>query len=372
MFSHSTAFYAPFRQQSNPISLYNTYQQQKLNEHQHGTIYMQALMMTKYGDISTSLAFQSTATPKASPSQVVIKVHASSINPFDYKVLKGEFKAFKKIHFPQGIGRDVSGVVVEVGSLVNNFKVGDAVLSRIDEELVGTIAQYVASEAQHTALKPEQITHEEAASIPLAGLTALQALVTTANLKAGEKVLIHAGSGGVGTIAIQLAKSLGAFVATTTSTANVDLVKNLGADQVIDYKKEDYLQQLNDFDVVFDTLGGDYTLDAFKVIKDGGRVVSVNGEVDDILARKLGLNFIIRKILILKARKITQSAAKKQAMYRMILMSSNGAQLADLADLYVQKQIRAVIDRSYGFAESIEALEYLAKGRAKGKVVITH
>ena len=334
---------------------------------------MQALMMTKYGDISTSLAFQSTATPKAAANQVIIKVNASSINPFDYKVLQGEYKAFKKIHFPQGIGRDVSGVVVEVGNLVSHFKVGDAVLSRIDEGLVGrTIAEYVASEAQHTALKPQEMTHEEAASMPLAGLTALQALVTTAQLKAGEKVLIHAGSGGVGTIAIQLAKSLGAFVVTTTSTANVDLVKNLGADQVIDYKKEDYLAQVSDCDVVFDTLGGAYTLDAFKVIKSGGRVVSVNGEVDDILARKLGLNFIIRKILSLKARKVTQAAAKKNATYRMILMNSDGVQLAELAELYVQKKIKAVIDCSYPFTESIEALKYLSKGRAKGKVVITH
>jgi|TARA_B110000495_G_C23018151_1_gene603498 alcohol dehydrogenase len=333
---------------------------------------MQALMMTKYGNISTSLAFQSIATPKASPSQVIIKVHASSINPFDYKVLKGEFKAFKKINFPQGIGRDVSGVVVEVGDLVSNLKVGDAVLSRIDEELVGTMAEYVASEAQHTALKPQEMTHEEAASMPLAGLTALQALVTTVQLKAGEKVLIHAGSGGVGTIAIQLAKSLGAFVATTTSTANVDLVKKLGADQVIDYKKEDYLEQVSDFDVVFDTLGGVYTLDAFKVIKNGGRVVSVNGEVDDILAKKLGLNFIIRKILSLKARKITQAAVKKNATYRMILMNSDGVQLAELANLYLQEKIKAVIDRSYPFTESIDAFEYLSKGRAKGKVVITH
>ena len=333
---------------------------------------MQALMMTKYGDITSSLAFQNIPKPTISASQLLIEVHASSINPFDYKVLKGEFKAFKKITFPQGIGRDVSGVVAAIGDAVTNFKVGDAVLSRIDEALVGTIAQYVASEAQHTAIKPDQITHQEAASIPLAGLTAWQGLVTIANLKAGEKVLIHAGSGGVGTIAIQLAKHLGAFVATTTSTPNVDLIKKLGADQVIDYKKEDYLQQVNSFDVVFDTLGGEHTLDAFKVVKEGGRVVSLNGEVDDILARELGLNFIIRKILSLKAKKITQAAAKKQAMYRMFMMSSNGAQLADLADLYAQNKIQAVIDRSYGFTDSIDALEYLSKGRAKGKVVITH
>jgi NADPH:quinone reductase-like Zn-dependent oxidoreductase len=212
----------------------------------------------------------------------------------------------------------------------------------------------------------------DAASIPLAGLTALQTLVTTANLKAGEKVLIHAGSGDVGSIAIQLAKSTGAFVATTTRTAKVELVTKLGADQVIDYKQEDYLQPVRDFDVVFDTLGGDYTLDAFKVIKKGGKVVSISGEVDDILAQDLGLNLIIRTILKLKARKIVKAAAKKQATYRMILMSSNGAQLAELVDLYVHKKIQPVIDSVYPFTKSIEALEHLLKGRAKGKIVIKH
>ncbi|MDC1341369.1 NADP-dependent oxidoreductase, partial [Oceanospirillaceae bacterium] len=254
----------------------------------------------------------------------------------------------------------------------HHFKVGDAVLSRIDESLVGTIADYVASESHHTTLKPEQLTHEEAASIPLAGLTALQALVTTANLKTGEKVLIHAGSGGVGSIAVQLAKSIGAFVATTTSTANAELLTKLGADQVIDYKQENYLEQVSDFDVVFDTLGGDYTLDAFKVIKKGGKVVSISGEVDDILAQDLGLNLIIRTILKLKARKIVKAAAKKQAMYRMILMSPNGVQLAELVDLYVNKKIKPVIDSVYPFTKSIEALEHLLKGRAKGKILIKH
>jgi alcohol dehydrogenase len=333
---------------------------------------MQALMMTNYGGIKTSLAFQTVPTPVISPTQVLIKAHASSVNPIDYKILRGDFKAFKKIQFPLGIGRDVSGTVVTFGSAVTDFKVGDAVFSRIDDELVGTISDYVVSEAHHTAHKPQSLSHEVAASIPLAGLTALQALVTTANLQAGEKVLIHAGSGGVGTIAIQLAKSLGAFVATTTSTANVDLLTSLDADQVIDYKQQDYLQQVKDFDVVFDTLGGQYTLDAFKVIKQGGRVVSVSGEVDDTLARELGLNFIIRKLLSFKARKITQAAAQKKATYRMILMNPNGAQLADLGALYEQTKIWPTIDRSYTFANSIEALAYLAQGRAKGKVVITH
>jgi NADPH:quinone reductase-like Zn-dependent oxidoreductase len=333
---------------------------------------MQALMMTQYGDITSSLAIQTVPTPSITPSQVLIKVHVSSINPFDYKVLRGDFKAFKKINFPQGIGRDVSGVVVKVGSNVQRLKVGDEVFSRIDDELVGTIADFVASEEEHTALKPSLLSHQSAGSIPLAGLTALQALVSTANLQANQKVLIHAGSGGVGSIAIQLAKSLGAFVATTTSSANLELVKSLGADQVIDYKRQDYVQELSDFDLVFDTLGGDYTLDAFKVIKQGGQVVSVSGEVDDTLARQLGLNFIIRQLLSFKARHITRAAAQKKATYRMILMNPDAAQLAHLADLYVQAKIKPVIDRSYTFSDSVKALSYLATGRAKGKVIINH
>ncbi|WP_421855021.1 NADP-dependent oxidoreductase [Marinomonas sp.] len=331
---------------------------------------MKALVMTKYGDVNNSLAFQEIAKPQINADQVLIKVHAASINPVDYRILRGDAKALMKLNFPAGIGRDVSGVVEAVGDNVTTFAVGDEIFSRVDEPLAGTLAEYVISNAIDSVKKPANLSHEEAASIPLVGITAYQSLIEVAKLKAGEKVLIHAGSGGVGTLAIQLAKSIGAFVATTTSTANVKLVTKLGADQVIDYKKSNYLDQIKDFDVVFDTLGGEYCLDAFKVIKKGGRVISVAGEFDAQITKELGLNCLIRGLLALKARKVVKAAEQKQATYRFVMMAANGKQLAALADLFESKVMTPVIDSVYDFDDSIEALNHLVKGRAKGKIIV--
>lgn len=326
--------------------------------------------MTKYGAIADSLEFQETDKPQITNKQVLIKSHAASINPIDYKILKGDLKAMMKQSFPSPTGRDISGVVEAIGADVTDFKIGDKVFSRVGESEVGTLAQYVKADATHVSLMPQNMSFNQAASVPLVGLTAFQSLVNIAQLKQGEKVLIHAGSGGVGTFAIQLAKKLGAYVATTTSTNNVALVKSLGADQVIDYKTQNYLDEVKDFDVVYDTLGGDYTLDAFKVIKNGGRVVSVSGVVDETTAKQLGLNFFIRFILSLQARKVVKMAKQKSALYRMMLMSSNGEELTKIGDMLKNEDIIPVIDKTYKFADSKVAFEHLATGRVKGKLVI--
>ena len=331
---------------------------------------MKSLMMTKYGDIGTSLEEQEVSIPTVGANQILIKTHSASFNPIDYKILRGDFKAVGKIQFPRGIGRDVSGIVEKVGKNVKNFKAGDKVYSRIDEALVGTMAEYVISNDNDVALIPSNLSFDESASIPLAGLTSYQALVDVAKLSSGENILIHAGSGGVGTIAIQLAKHLGANVTTTTSTKNVKLVKDLGADKVIDYTKHSYLDEGTKFDVVFNTLGGKHTLNSFKVLKDGGRVVSISGDIDSVTTKQLGLNKVVRLLLSLKAKKVTKAASKMGAMYRFLLMSPNGAQLKALSKLYESGSIKPVIDKTYDFKSSIQALEYLSNGRAKGKVIV--
>jgi len=331
---------------------------------------MKALMITKYGDLNTSLEIQEVPKPTIGPNQILIKTHAASFNPLDYKIVRGDFKAMRKIQFPKGIGRDVSGVIEKVGEKVKIFHAGEKVYSRIDENLVGTIAEYVVSNAKDVALIPSNLNHKEAAGIPLAGLTAYQSLIDTANLSSGENILIHAGSGGVGTIAIQLAKHLGANVTTTTSNVNVDLVKNLGAEKVIDYTKKSYFDEGAKFDVVFDTLGAEYTFDSFKVLKAGGRVISIVGDLDSITTKQLGLNKIIRFVLAIKARKVTKAASKIGALYRFLLMSPNGNQLKELAKLYESGSIKPVIDKAFSFEDSIQALDYLSKGRAKGKVIV--
>ena len=331
---------------------------------------MQSLMITKYGDLNTSLEIQEVPIPTIGPNQILIKTHAASFNPLDYKIVRGDFKAIRKIQFPRGIGRDVSGVIEKVGEKVQKLQAGDKVYSRIDENFVGTMAEYVISNATDVALMPSNLNYGEAASIPLAGLTVYQSLIDIAKLSSGENILIHAGSGGVGTIAIQLSKHLGANVTTTTSTNNVDMVKNLGADKVIDYTKQSFLDVNEKYDIVYDTLGGQHTVDSFKVLKENGRVVSIAGELDDITAEQLGLNKFIRFILSMKARKVKKAASRINASYRFYLMSPNGKQLNELAKLYEKESIKPVIDNIYTFEESIAAIDYLSKGRAKGKVVI--
>ena len=279
-------------------------------------------------------------------------------------------KAVRKIQFPQGIGRDVSGIVEKIGKSIKGFKVGDKVFSRIDENLVGTMAEYVVSNEEDVALMPSNLSFYEAASIPLAGLTAYQSLVDVAQLSSQENVLIYAGSGGVGTIAIQLAKHLGAYVTATTSTKNVDMVKKLGTDEVIDYTKENFQEQGKQFDVVYDTLGGEHTLNSFKMLKPGGRVISIAGDLDDITAKQLKLNRFIRFLLSLKVKKVINTASKLDASYRFHLMSPNGNQLRKLAELYESEIIKPIIDKTYIFEESIQALKYLSQGHAKGKVVV--
>ena len=275
-----------------------------------------------------------------------------------------------KVTFPIGTGRDVSGTIEEIGKNVKKFNVGDKVYSRINESFVGTMAEYVLSNVKDTALMPSNLSFDESASIPLVGLTTYQSLVDIAKLSKGENVLIHAGSGGIGTFAIQLAKHLGANVTTTTSTKNISFVKELGADKVIDYTSQNYLDEGAAFDVVYDTLGGNHTKDSFKVLKDGGRVVSIKGTVDSITAKQLGLNKLIQMIIAFQARKVFKAASKMNASYRFLYMSPNGEQLKKIAKLYESGAIKPIIDKTYKFSESIQALEYLSKGHAKGKVVV--
>jgi len=331
---------------------------------------MKSLMITKYGDVNSSLEEQEVPKPAVKANQILIKTYSSSFNPIDYKIVSGAYKALGKLSFPAGIGRDVSGIVDEVGKNVRKFKTGDKVYSRINESFVGTMAEYVLSNVEDTALMPSNLGFDESASIPLVGLTTYQALVDVAKLSKGESVLIHAGSGGIGTFAIQLAKHLGAKVTTTTSAKNVSFVKGLGADKVIDYTSQNYLDEGAAFDVVYDTLGGDHTLNSFKVLKEGGRVLSIAGTIDSITAEQFGLNKFIRMILAFQARKVTRTASKMNATYRFLYMSPNGEQLKKIAKLYESGKLKPILDKTYKFSESVQALEYLSKGHAKGKVVV--
>lgn len=324
---------------------------------------MEALQLIKYGDIKESVVFKEIDKPTVKPTDILIEIEAAAINPIDTGIIAGHLKSMLDLELPATLAYDVSGTIVEKGSEVSNFEVGDQVYARVPQEEMGTLTEFVAVKSDVLSKKPENISFEEAASFPLAALTALQCL-ETAGIKKDDKILIHAGSGGVGSFAIQYAKTKGAFVYTTTGTDNVDWVKELGADKVIDHETQDYKDLVKDADIVFDTLGHDYTIDAFKVLKTGGTVVSVKGPMDETAAKAFGM----------ADYKLPEDLAKaiesKNATYKFIWMHPDGGQLNDIKNLIEAGKIKPVIDKIYPFSESIAALEHLATGHAKGKIVI--
>jgi len=330
---------------------------------------MKALQIKGYGEVESNLAFNEIEKPTITDNQVLIEVHAAGVNPIDYKIIEGILKKVRKIKFPSLIGFDLSGIVVEKGANVNQLKVGDEVYSRVPSESPGAFAEYIAVNSDAVSLKPSNLDFHDSSSLPLVGLTVIQSF-NKVNLKEGDKVLIHAGSGGIGTFAIQYAKSKGAYVYTTTSTNNVSWVKALGADRVIDYKTENYQDIVTDIDIVYDTLGGNYTVEAFNVIKKGGKVISIVGDVDEETAKELKLNGFIRFLLALKRKKITKQMKNKSASYKLLIMHPNGPQLGEIKELVESQLIKPVIDKTYPFSESIDALLYQKSGRAKGKIVI--
>ncbi|MCQ1849995.1 NADP-dependent oxidoreductase [Neorhizobium galegae] len=308
--------------------------------------------------------------PALRDNDVMVEVHAASVNALDNKIRDGEFKLILPYRLPLVLGNDVAGVVVRVGPKVRKFKPGDEVYARPSQDRIGTFAEYIAMDEADVAIKPSNLTMVEAASIPLVALTAWQVLVERANLRKGQKVLIHAGSGGVGTIAIQLAKHLGAHVATTTSTANVALVKSLGADIAVDYKKDDFEKVLQGYDVVLNSLGKDTLEKSLNVLKPGGKLVSISGPPDPDFARQNGSGWLLQQAMRLLSFGIRRKAGRRKIGYSFLFMTANGGQLAQITSLIEAGHIHPVMDQVFPFEKTNEALDYVEKGRAKGKVVI--
>lgn len=307
--------------------------------------------------------------PAVGDHDVLVQVHAAGVNPLDAKIADGEFKLILPYRFPLTLGNDVAGVVVEVGARVRRFKPGDEVYARPDKDRIGTFAEFIAMDEADVAIKPAALSMEEAASIPLVGLTAWQALVEKADLKPGHKVFIQAGTGGVGTFAIQLAKHLGATVATTASAANFELVKGLGADVLIDYKTEDFESVLHDYDVVLHSQDSKMLDKSLRVLKPGGTLVSISGPPDPAFADEIGLPWYVKSVRVLSFG-AKRKAKRLKVDYRFLFMRANGAQLSEITSLIDQGVIRPVMDRVFPFDETKDALDYAEKGRAKGKVVV--
>ncbi|RUL95540.1 NADP-dependent oxidoreductase [Rhizobium chutanense] len=331
---------------------------------------MKAFVVDKYKK-KGALRLAVLPEPQLQDNDVLIRIQATAVNLLDSKVRDGEFKLILPYRPPFILGHDVAGTVVKAGPGVKRFKVGDEIYARPRDHRVGTFAEFIAVDEADVALKPNNLSMSEAASIPLVGLTAWQALVEVGKVKPGQKVFIQAGSGGVGTFAIQLAKHLGATVATTTSAANVELVKSLGADVVIDYKTQDFEKLLSGYDLVLNSQDAKTLEKSLGVLKPGGRLISISGPPDPAFAGELGLNLFLKLVLRLLSRGVRKKARRLGIAYSFLFMRAEGRQLGEIARLIEQGVIRPVVDKLFPFEKTGDALTHVETGRVKGKVVIT-
>ncbi|WP_404274210.1 NADP-dependent oxidoreductase [Exiguobacterium undae] len=329
---------------------------------------MKAMTITQYGHVPLELTEQ--PRPQVNPHDVLVEIHAASINPVDFKIRDGNVKLLIPYQFPLILGNDFSGVVTEIGSAVTKFQIGDAVYGRAEKNRIGTFAENIAIDEQMLALKPATLSFEEAASIPLVGLTSYQALHDILQLTPGQKVLIHAGAGGVGTFAIQLAKAMGLYVATTASPAGHELVQSLGADKIINYRTEAFEDLLHDYDGVYDTIGGETLRRSFKVVLPGGHIVSVSGLPNGRFGKSYRSGFLKTSLFRLLTLRETLLERKHDVTYTFLFMRPSGQQLEHITEWIESGQIKPVIDRVYPFEDAQAALEYSESGRAKGKVVL--
>lgn len=331
---------------------------------------MKAFTITKYSK-KEKLHLTEIPMPIAKENEVLVQIHAAGINLLDSMIKKGEFKLFLPYKTPIINGHDMAGTVVKVGSNVKKFKVGDEVYSRVGDYRIGTFAEYIAVNESDLAIKPKKLSMEEAASIPLVGLTSWQALVEIGKIKKGQKVFIQAGSGGVGTFAIQLAKHLGAFVATTAGTTNLDLVKSLGADLVIDYKKEDFESKLKDYDLVLHSNRDPKILQkSLHILKPGGQLISLVGPPTPEFAQEIGLPWYLKLVIKLLSSSARKQAKKLNISFKFLFMRAEGNQLGEITKLIESGIIKPIIDKVFPFEQTNDAMAYVETGRVKGKVVI--
>ena len=329
---------------------------------------MRAFVVTKYKE---PVQEADVPEPVVGEHDVLVRVDAAGLNPLDEGIRAGAFKQILRYRLPLILGNDLAGTVIRVGGKVRGFKPGDEVYARPDKNRMGTFAERIAVAEADLALKPPSISMEEAGSLPLVALTAWQALVERGNVQPGQKVLIHAGAGGVGSIAIQLAKHLGATVATTVSGSNADFVRELGADTVIDYRTQDFEQLLDGYDLVLDSIGGENLEKSLRVLEPGGKVIGIAGPPDPDFAREIGLNPVLRLAIAGLSSKIRTLAKKLGVNYEFLFMRASGDQLRQITALVDQGVLRPVVGKVFDFAQTPEAMQSLAEGGIRGKSVVT-
>lgn len=330
---------------------------------------MKAFVINKYSK-NGSLHLTEISVPEIKDHDILVDIHAAGVNLLDSKIKTGEFKLILPYKLPLILGHDVAGVITKVGKNVKKFKVGDEVYARVRDHRIGTFAEFIAINEADAALKPKNLSMEEAASIPLVALTAWQVLVEKAKIKKDEKVFIQAGSGGVGTIAIQLAKHLGTTVATTASAKSFDLLEKLGADIVIDYKNSDFENRLSNYDVVLNSQDQKTLEKSLRILKSGGKLISISGPPTPVFAKEIKAPWFVKIILSLISSGIRKKAKAKNVDYSFLFMKADGEQLNEITKLIEAGIIKPVLDKVFSFDKTNEALSYVESGRAKGKVVV--
>ena len=330
---------------------------------------MKALTFKRYGK-SPDIGFSDVSVPTVRDDDMLVEVHAVGLNPIDNMIPTGMFKPVLKFDLPATLGSDLAGVVKQVGSRVTRFKPGDAVFASLFDLGTGSLAEFAVVPERAAAPMPTNLDFVQAASVPMVSLTSWQAMKERAGVRPGHKVFIPAGSGGIGSMAIQLARHFGAKVGTTTSTGNVPLVRSLGADEVIDYKKQAFEKELRGYDMALGTLRDEEIEKAIGILKPGGRIVSLVGPLDAAFGKARGLNFVLQFVFGLMSRKVMRLAAKRDVAYSFLFVRPDGAQLSEIGQLLQSGRVRPVIDQVFPFVQAIEALAYLAQGRSKGKVVV--
>jgi NADPH:quinone reductase-like Zn-dependent oxidoreductase len=329
---------------------------------------MRAFVVTKYKE---PLQEADVPEPIVGAHDVLVRVEAAGLNPLDEKIRAGEFKQVLPYKLPLIPGNDVAGTVIRVGAGVRGFNPGDEVYARPRQDRIGTFAEHIAVAEGDLALKPASVSMHEAGSLRLVALTAWQALVERGRVRPGQNVLIHAGAGGVGSVAIQLAKHLGASVTATASGSNTDFVRELGADTVIDYRTRDFEQRLAGYDLVLDSLGGENLEKSLRVLGPGGKAIGIAGPPDPAFAREAGLNPLLRLVIAGLSGKIRKQAKKLGVTYEFLFVRASGDQLRQITALVDQGVLRPVVGRVFGFDQTPQALQSLSQGGIRGKAVIT-
>lgn len=331
---------------------------------------MKAWAIQKYGD-NSNLQLMDLPMPSLGNNEVLVQIKAASINPVDFKIRNGDMKSVIRYKFPLILGNDCSGVITATGSQVRQFKIGDEIYTRPHKDRIGTLAEYVTVQEDAVAIKPKGISFEDAASLPLVGLTSWQALFEKAELKKGDRVFIPAGAGGVGSFAIQLAKHFGAYVATNASAKNVEFLKSLGADEVVDYKSQDFSKVLSNMDIVFDTMGDDTQSKAFSILKPGGTLISIVGPPTSDFAKEFGMGKVVQIACALMSFRANRRAKAVGAKYQFLLMRPDGKVLGKIAALVESGAIRPVVGKVFSFDKANEAMAHVEEGHSKGKTVVT-